>query len=117
MVISQADMCDPGWNELMLAMARRSVSCTRSSARSTLPLSEIANARKLGTAASMASRTAGEASSARSFVVRIVESPVVAPGRDSDAAIIFMDDLRSRVANRVQPTSGGHKAYLEAVDP
>jgi hypothetical protein len=46
-----------------------------------LPLSEIANARKLGTAASMASRTAGEASSARSFVVRIVECPVVAPGR------------------------------------
>jgi hypothetical protein len=34
-------------------------SCTRSSARSTLPLSEIANARKLGTAASMASRTDG----------------------------------------------------------
>jgi hypothetical protein len=36
MVISQADMCDPGWSELMLAMARRSVSCSRSSARSTL---------------------------------------------------------------------------------
>jgi hypothetical protein len=30
MVISQADMCDPGWSELMLAMARRSVSCSRS---------------------------------------------------------------------------------------
>jgi hypothetical protein len=27
MVISQADMFVPGWNELMLAMARRSVSC------------------------------------------------------------------------------------------
>jgi hypothetical protein len=27
-----------------------------------------------------------------------------------------MDDLRSRLANRVQPTSDGHKAYLEAVD-
>jgi hypothetical protein len=26
----QADMCDPGWSELMLAMARRSVSCSRS---------------------------------------------------------------------------------------
>src|SRR5437899_302983 len=88
MVISQADMCDPGWNESMLVTARRSVSCTRSSARSTLPLSEIANARKLGTAASMASRAAGEASSARSLVVRVVESLVVAPGRDSDAAII-----------------------------
>ena len=38
--VSQADMCDPGWTELMLVMARRSVSCMRSSARSTLPLSE-----------------------------------------------------------------------------
>jgi IS1 family transposase len=37
-------------------------------------------------------------------------------GRDSDAAIIFMDDLRSRLANRVQLTSDGHKAYLEAVE-
>ena len=37
-------------------------------------------------------------------------------GRDSDAAIIFMDDLRSRLANRIQLTSDGHKAYLEAVE-
>jgi IS1 family transposase len=37
-------------------------------------------------------------------------------GRDSDAAIIFMDDLRSRLAGRVQLTSDGHKAYLEAVE-
>src|SRR5436190_17419914 len=37
-------------------------------------------------------------------------------GRDSDAAIIIMDDLRSRLANRVQLTSDGHKAYLEAVE-
>jgi IS1 family transposase len=36
--------------------------------------------------------------------------------RDSDAAIIFMDDLRSRLANRVQLTSDGHKAYLKAVE-
>ena len=28
----------------------------------------------------------------------------------------FMDDLRSRLANRVQLTSDGHKAYLEAVE-
>ena len=38
-------------------------------------------------------------------------------GRDSDAAIIFMDDLASRLANRVQLTSDGHKAYLEAPTP
>src|SRR5207245_10482572 len=37
-------------------------------------------------------------------------------GRDSDAAIIFMDDLAARLANRVQLTSDGHKAYLEAVE-
>src|ERR1700731_3570244 len=37
-------------------------------------------------------------------------------GRDSDAAMIFMDDLASRLANRVQLTSDGHKAYLEAVE-
>lgn len=37
-------------------------------------------------------------------------------GRDSDYAIAFMDDLRNRLANRVQLTSDGHKAYLEAVE-
>lgn len=37
-------------------------------------------------------------------------------GRDSEYAIEFMDDLRSRLANRVQLTSDGHKAYLEAVE-
>jgi len=36
--------------------------------------------------------------------------------RDSDAAIIFIDDLASRLANRIQLTSDGHKAYLEAVE-
>ena len=37
-------------------------------------------------------------------------------GRDSDYAIAFMDDLRDRLANRVQLTGDGHKAYLEAVE-
>ncbi len=37
-------------------------------------------------------------------------------GRDGDHAIEFMDDLRSRLANRVQLTTDGHKAYLEAVE-
>jgi IS1 family transposase len=37
-------------------------------------------------------------------------------GRDSDAAMVFMDDLASRLANRVQLTSDGHKPYLEAVE-
>jgi hypothetical protein len=37
-------------------------------------------------------------------------------GRESDSAIIFMDDLASRLANRVQLTSDDHKAYLQAVE-
>jgi IS1 family transposase len=37
-------------------------------------------------------------------------------GRDGDYAMGFMDDLRSRLANRVQLTSDGHRAYLEAVE-
>ena len=36
--------------------------------------------------------------------------------RSSETAIDFMDDLRGRLANRVQLTSDGHKAYLEAVE-
>jgi IS1 family transposase len=36
--------------------------------------------------------------------------------RDGAYAIAFMDDLRSRLANRVQLTSDGHRAYLEAVE-
>ena len=30
-------------------------------------------------------------------------------GRDGDYAMAFMDDLRSRLANRVQLTSDGHR--------
>lgn len=37
-------------------------------------------------------------------------------GRDGEYAMAFMDDLRSRLANRVQLTSDGHKAYFEAVE-
>ena len=36
--------------------------------------------------------------------------------RDSSYAMTFMDDLRSRLAGRVQLTSDGHRAYLEAVE-
>ena len=37
-------------------------------------------------------------------------------GRDGECARWFMDDLASRLATRVQLTSDGHKAYLEAVE-
>jgi len=36
--------------------------------------------------------------------------------RSGDSAINLMDDLRARLANRVQLTTDGHKAYLEAVE-
>jgi len=37
-------------------------------------------------------------------------------GRDSSYAMGLMDDLAKRLANRVQLTSDGHRAYLEAVE-
>jgi IS1 family transposase len=36
--------------------------------------------------------------------------------RDGEYAMAFIDDLRARLANRVQLTSDGHRAYLEAVE-
>lgn len=36
--------------------------------------------------------------------------------RSSESAIALMDDLRGRLANRVQLTTDGHKPYLEAVE-
>lgn len=40
----------------------------------------------------------------------------LAGGRDAEYALAFMDDLASRLANRVQLTTDGHKAYLQAVE-
>lgn len=37
-------------------------------------------------------------------------------GRDGENAWDFISNLRSRLANRVQLTTDGHKAYLEAVE-
>lgn len=36
--------------------------------------------------------------------------------RDADSAFEFINDLASRLANRVQLTTDGHKAYIDAVD-
>ena len=36
--------------------------------------------------------------------------------RTSESAIVLMDDLRSRLAGRIQLTTDGHKAYIEAVE-
>src|SRR5277367_1458233 len=57
MVNNHADMLVPGSKESRFAHARSNASCTRSSARSTLPQSERANARSEGTADSITSRT------------------------------------------------------------
>jgi hypothetical protein len=37
-------------------------------------------------------------------------------GRDGECAMWFVDDLRSRLAGRIQLTSDSQKAYLEAVE-
>ncbi len=36
--------------------------------------------------------------------------------RDAGCAMILMDDLKSRLASRIQLTTDGHKAYVEAVE-
>ncbi|MDB5439363.1 MAG: transposase [Caulobacteraceae bacterium] len=36
--------------------------------------------------------------------------------RSGESAMVLMDDLRGRLSNRVQLTTDGHKAYLEAVE-
>ncbi len=36
--------------------------------------------------------------------------------RDADSAYAFIHDLASRLANRIQLTTDGHKAYLDAVE-
>jgi IS1 family transposase len=36
--------------------------------------------------------------------------------RDTEYALYFVDDLRNRLANRVQVTSDGHRPYIEAMD-
>jgi IS1 family transposase len=37
-------------------------------------------------------------------------------GRDSDTALDFVADLKGRLANRIQLTTDGHEAYLEAIE-
>src|SRR5262249_25794365 len=37
-------------------------------------------------------------------------------GRDSEYSLAFMDDVKDRLANRVQMTTDGHRAYLNAVE-
>ena len=43
-------------------------------------------------------------------------SAIMVGGRDANTRLMLMDDLRGRLANRVQLTTDGHKAYLQAVE-
>jgi len=47
---------------------------------------------------------------------KLIVSWLVSDGRDSGYAIEFMDDVAKRLAHRVQLTTDGLKAYLEAVE-
>ena len=47
---------------------------------------------------------------------KLIISWLVSPGRGSEYGIELMDDLRGRLASRVQLTTDGHRAYLEAVE-
>ena len=47
---------------------------------------------------------------------KLIISWLVTLGRDSGYALEFMDDLRSRLTNRVQLSTDGHRAYLGAVE-
>jgi IS1 family transposase len=70
--------------------------------------------------ANPALKVSGQAGDAWLWVATDAETKLVPSWhvgtRDGDCAAIFMQDLASRLANRVQLTSDGHKAYLEAVE-
>lgn len=65
-------------------------------------------------------KAAGEAGDVWVWVATDADTKLVPSwlvgGRDSEWAMLFMDDLASCLASRIQLTSDGHKAYLEAVE-
>jgi IS1 family transposase len=67
-----------------------------------------------------AKKAAGEQGDAWLWVATCADTKLVPSwfvgGRDSDSAIVFTDDLQSRLANRVQITTDGHRAYLKAIE-
>ena len=62
----------------------------------------------------------GEAGDVWTWVALDADSKLVGSffvgGRGSDAAIAIADDLKKRLINRVQITTDGHKAYIEAIE-
>jgi IS1 family transposase len=67
-----------------------------------------------------AKKAAGEAGDVWLWIATDADTKLVpcwlVGGRDSEYAMEFMDNLRDRLANRVQLTSDGHRAYVEAVE-
>lgn len=67
-----------------------------------------------------AKKAAGEAGDAWLWLATDAETKLVpcwhVGTRDGDAAMEFIDDLASRLVNRPQVTTDGHKAYLYAMD-
>ena len=70
--------------------------------------------------ASPASKSAGEAGDVWVWIATDADTKLVPSwyvgGRDSYAAMLLMDDLAPRLANRVQITTDGHKPYVEAIE-
>jgi IS1 family transposase len=70
--------------------------------------------------ASAEMKAAGTAGSVWTWVALDTESKLIVSylvgGRDAECARDFMHDVASRLANRVQLTTDGHGAYLQAVD-
>ena len=64
-------------------------------------------------------KAAGEAGDMWTWTAICARTKLVAAwyvgSRDAGAAKMFIDDLAHRLANRIQLTSDGHKAYLKAV--
>src|SRR5215831_5010394 len=108
----------PGSNELRFANARSSASCTRSSARSTFPHSEMANARKLGTAASMTSRMFLYGLILRALVLRIIQATQDF-GKTFRHPLIddFVVDLAQLLANFCLDVSSefGHRFHVRSL--
>ena len=119
-VKSQAFRFVPGSKRWRLDRALSSVSWTRSSARSTCPDSEMAKARRLGTAARSASRRSGSRSSywpPRPFPVQLAEK-ILETVRDGllhqarrtwrGAGRRCASGCRCRVSDRLQACSGAN---------
>jgi IS1 family transposase len=65
-------------------------------------------------------KAAGEAGDVWTWMALDADSKLIVSslvgGRDAGYATVFMEDIASRLATRVQLTTDGHKAYLDAVE-